>query len=114
MVQKYQTPDLYFERTSDLQREARGPISRAPIHATAFLGFANRGPMGKPQWITSWSSCAATIRASRWTGQETAPTTRVRRRTVTLIWMAWDDPGECVPARQPTSLPPPKKKKKIM
>lgn len=59
MVQKYQTPDLYFERTSDLQREARGPISRAPIHATAFLGYANRGPMGKPQWITSWSSFEA-------------------------------------------------------
>ncbi|MBL4845457.1 MAG: phage tail sheath family protein [Planctomycetes bacterium] len=56
---QYQTPDLYFQRDSEAQVAARGPLSRAPIHATAFLGFATRGPVGRPLRLTSWSSFEA-------------------------------------------------------
>ncbi|MGE0711478.1 MAG: phage tail sheath subtilisin-like domain-containing protein [Planctomycetota bacterium] len=59
MAHQYQTPDLYFERESENQRQARGPLARAPIHATAFLGFATRGPIGVAQRITSWNTFEA-------------------------------------------------------
>lgn len=56
---QYQTPDLYFQRESEAQVAARGRLARAPIHATAFLGFATRGPVGRPLRLTSWSSFEA-------------------------------------------------------
>jgi phage tail sheath protein FI len=59
LVQKYHTPDLYFERQSDVQRDGRRPLVRAPIHATGFLGFTTRGPVGVAQTVTSWSSFEA-------------------------------------------------------
>lgn len=53
---QYHTPDLYFQRDPEAQVAARGPLARAPIHGAAFLGFATRGPVGRPLRITSWNS----------------------------------------------------------
>lgn len=55
---KYHTPDLYFETTREQDRK-RSALEQAPIHATAFLGFAVRGQVGQPVRITSWKSFEA-------------------------------------------------------
>lgn len=54
----YTTPDLYFERQSESKHRRRA-LEKAPIHATAFLGFAVRGPVGAPVRVTSWKSFEA-------------------------------------------------------
>ncbi len=54
----YYTPDLYFEKQGE-QRQRRKAIERVPVHATAFLGFAVRGPVGRPVRVTSWKSFEA-------------------------------------------------------
>lgn len=54
----YYTPDLYFEKQGE-QKHRRRALEKVPIHATAFLGFAVRGPIGKPVRVTSWRSFEA-------------------------------------------------------
>lgn len=52
---RYRTPDLYFEKPTVVHRE----LKRAPIDATAFLGFTTRGPVNEPVRITTWKGFEA-------------------------------------------------------
>lgn len=54
-MKQYHTPDLYFERPREARVRGRA-LERVPIDTTAFLGYATRGPLNKPQRITSWKS----------------------------------------------------------
>jgi phage tail sheath protein FI len=54
----YRTPDLYFEKQTG-PAARRGRLERAKIDVTAFLGFAVRGPIGRPVRLTSWKSFEA-------------------------------------------------------
>ena len=57
MVKEYRTPDVYFERATNLERVTK--LEKARVDVTAFLGFAARGPVGTPVRLTSWESFEA-------------------------------------------------------
>lgn len=62
MVHEYRTPDVYFEKATNLDRTPR--LEKARIDVVAFLGFAARGPVGTPVRITSWESFQAIFGAA--------------------------------------------------
>jgi hypothetical protein len=57
LVREYRTPDIYFEKATNLERVPQ--LEKARVDIPAFLGFAQRGPVGTPVRITSWESFQA-------------------------------------------------------